>query len=218
MGISYNDRIKIGKYSFDLQTEVKGNLIIGEIIHAGRVLKSIKKERDPSVPETTDVYNVHNYLKQLLIEKIASTSTKTKTDKKDKKLDKTKILYNTKAIKIKLAKLLELDEHNLEFFSYRSKKLEITSFSNKNLATKIEDLLNELENVLKKTPKFKTFKSLIYIFKQNNKKTFIAIINYKNSKVIFAFSNIKLSFIRKNINNIPSILPKILNGVENGTY
>ena len=113
---------------------------------------------------------------------------------------------------------MELDEHNLEFFSYRSKKLEITSFSNKNLATKIEDLLNELENVLKETPKLKAFKSLIYIFKQNNKKTFIAIMNYKNSKVIFAFSNIKLSLIRKNINNIPSILPKILNGAKNGTY
>ena len=210
MGISYNDRIKIGKYSFDLQIEIKDNLIIGEIFYNGKVLKSIKKKRDLSIPETIDVHNVHNYLRQLLINKIISTSNGTK---KLKELQ-TRIFHNSEETRKKILKLLDLEEGNLELFLYKSKQIKITSFSNsfsnRKWADRIEKFLNKLEEINKKIPKISNFRSLLLILDQNSKKFSLLVLNYQNSRVVFVFSNTKLSFIRKNINKIPHLLSKIL--------
>jgi len=208
MGISYNDRVKIGKYSFDLQTEIKGNLIIGEIFHNGKVLKSIKKKRDPSIPETTDVYNVHNHLKQILISKITSASS----GRRKQKESQTRAFYDSKQIREKILKLLDLEESNLELFLYKSGQVEITSFSNRKWAEKIEEFLNELEKISKEIPKIRNFNSLLVVLNQNNKKLFTVILNHRNSKAVFVFSNTKLSIIRRNINKTPSLLSKILSG------
>ena len=206
MGISYNDRIKIGKHSFDLQIEIKDNLIIGEIFYNGKVLKSIKKKRDLSIPETIDVHNVHNHLRQLLINKIISASNGTK---KLKELQ-TRIFHNSEETRKKILKLLDLEEGDLELFLYKSKQTKITSFSNRKWVDRIEKFLNKLEKVNKKISKISNFRSLLLILDQNDKRFSLLVLNYQNSRVVFVFSNTKLSFIRKNINKIPHLLSKIL--------
>jgi len=107
MGFSINDRINIGKYSFDLQTEAKGNKIIGEIIFQGKVLRKIEKPNEDPERERELAFEVHQSLKQILMSKLQE-----KLKLKDKKLP------DEHKLRAQLLSFLEIEEQDLKAFFF----------------------------------------------------------------------------------------------------
>jgi len=72
--LSINERLKIGKVYFDIQTEYKPSLgvIVGEILKDGRVLKKITEKRDSNQNLEDQVRNVHKEAINFLYQRISS--------------------------------------------------------------------------------------------------------------------------------------------------
>jgi len=72
--LSINERLKIGKVYFDIQTEYKPslNLIVGEILKDGRVIKKITQERDNNQEIEEQVKKLHKNIINFLYQRISS--------------------------------------------------------------------------------------------------------------------------------------------------
>jgi hypothetical protein len=72
--LSINEKLKIGKVYFDIQTEYKPSLdiIVGEILKDGRVLKKISQKRNNKQEIEEQVRDLHKRVIELLYQKISS--------------------------------------------------------------------------------------------------------------------------------------------------
>jgi len=208
VGFSINDRIKIGNYNFDLQTEAKKDKIVGEILFKGKVLKRIEREISDPSKEKEDTFALHKELKELLFLKFQE-----KGNFRKHSIDENKL-------KEELLHFLELKEENLKAFLIKEPSIEVFSIFDKNYRNlKIDEWIKALEDEI--------FSNFIYGFPRmmilplKHQKELLLIIFLKEGNkfnVVLAVSNIKLSILRKTLYTKKDILKNYLKKLEkNGT-
>ncbi|MEO2068367.1 MAG: hypothetical protein ABGX27_02510 [Desulfurobacteriaceae bacterium] len=76
--VSINEVFRVGNLNFDIQTEYKPRLgiIVGEIIHKGKILKKITKEVKNREKVEEEVRSVHSKILKTLYEKFSASSKK----------------------------------------------------------------------------------------------------------------------------------------------
>lgn len=202
MGFSINDKISIGKYSFDLQTEAKGNKIIGEILSQGKVLKRIEETKYESGREREATFKIHQKLKKLLISKF-----------QEKASVKSEISFDENALRKQLLQFLELEEENLKVFFFKKEDVEIFSVFDKNYNwLKINEWIESIERkVFSKS--FYGFPYLTFLpLEWQGKKLLIILLKEidKDFKITLVVSGIRFSILRKKLHTNKNLMHQVI--------
>lgn len=222
VGFSINDKIHIGHLSFDIQTEAKGNKIIGEILSQGKVLQRIEKEnpKPNSQQERTLTLELHKSLKQLIISKIQEKS-------KSKKTKVIKVLeeLNEHKLRKELLKYLEINEENLKIFFFReeNEKIEIHSIFDSNYKSfKIDKWIESIEEEFFTKSALLEFCGIPHLIllpiKWQEHEAIILLLNEKDRKfkAVLVITNVRISIIRRKIHNNSNILKQIVKSSSKG--
>ena len=206
MGFSINDRINIGKYSFDLQTEAKGNKIIGEIIFQGKVLRKIEKPNEDPERERELAFEVHQSLKQILMSKLQE-----KLKLKDKKLP------DEHKLRAQLLSFLEIEEQDLKAFFFKQGNIEIFSiFDQRFKGLLIDEWVKSMEKEILHNFFFGS-PHLIFlpVHWKKQKLTILFFNENKNKfKTALAVANVRFSFLRKKLYSKGNDIHKVISNFQ----
>ncbi len=214
MGLSVNDIVKIGNLKFDLQTEVKGNKIVGEIFSQGRLLKKVEKNIKEKNISPKDIFEFHNDLKENLIQTILKKT-------KAKEVKRTSIDYLQ--LREKLSSILEIDKENIKLFSCQSPDFHTnTFFDEKYRNLQIEKIVANLKEKAKEISllhKFFSSKNYLYFFFVFEGRYHLLILIHKDdTSIITLISNPKLGIVRRKFKDVNKLLIKLFEEKDNGTY
>jgi hypothetical protein len=124
--LSFNERIKIGKIYFDIQTEYKSThgTIVGEIIKDGKVLKKVTIKPTKEIPLNDQIKKLHSSIVKLLYQKIFKTSKRTVEDITALSNENDEIMFSLRENIIGIIKN-SISEKEIVYLSFRVNNVEV---------------------------------------------------------------------------------------------
>ncbi len=184
MGYSINDRVEVGKFVFDLQVEVVGSRVVGEILSNGRVLKKLVLPLNGQ-NEKEAVSEVFSQLKQLLLSRVKEKATQ-----------------KAVSLKERLAEFFEVEENQVMGFLLSLPGLEEpVKCMRGELTPSLEKWLSSVEEFSLKFPRYRP-EVLTVTLDFSGEKVLAILVDDREEgvKVACAFSGVRLSLIRKKLN------------------
>ncbi|WP_457680761.1 hypothetical protein [Thermovibrio sp.] len=189
MAISINDRLELGKYAFDIQTEVRGSKIVGEILSSGKVLKRLEKRCSEDCVEESR--RLHASLKRLLVSRFVEKS----------KGSEGKALFSEELLKKELLSFLELEEERLRLFYFRRGSLKLlSSFGSKSLKVDPEEIFGAFEEEGIESFLSGSLRTLTLFLETEEGEDFLLfLLKGEGVKLALGVSGVKLGILRRKL-------------------